>query len=189
MDMKLYRDKLANASAGVVILGAISVLLAGALIANGFFRRSEILHVVPVEVTRPYEVGRDAMSPDYLRQMALSLIPHLANVTPASVEVSHEMIRRYLAPESFGHLSEALAQDADYVKRHHLNRVFFPDSVLIEGNRVILLGQEHRFIGHNKVAEESRAYALTLRIRDWKVEILDVGADDAAHYQRRPGPS
>lgn len=187
MDIKLYRERLANAEARTWILGLLALGLVLALIANGLFRRTVILHVAPAQVTQPYELTATTASPAYLRQMALSVVALVADVTPASVTVSHEAFRRYVTPERFGVISEALAADAAYVKQYHLSRVFFPETIQIEGTRVTLLGTEHRYIGHNKVAEEGRGYQVQLRIRDWQVQVEDLVVGDDTHFKAAPG--
>lgn len=184
MDIRLYRDRLANLQFGVKSLLAVILGLVAALIANGFFTRQVVVQVAPVEVSRPYELTSGSASPAYYRQMALSLVPLLANVTPSSVDVSHEAFRRYLAPTAYGPIAEALAADAQYIKQYQVSRVFWPDQVEQEKDRVTLIGREHRMIGHNKVAEEERAYTLRLRIRDFQVQVVDLAVADAAEYRK-----
>jgi conjugal transfer pilus assembly protein TraE len=179
MDIKLYRDRLANAEAKTLIQGVVIVGLVVALIANGFFRRQVLLHVVPVTVSEEYTVSESDASPEYRKQIALTLVGLVANVTPASVQLQHEAFRRYMTPEAFGRLSEALAGDAAYIKQYHLSRVFFPESATVDGERVTLFGQEHRYIGHNKVAEEHRGYQLAVRVRGWRIQVNDLVVGDA----------
>lgn len=184
MDIRIYRDKLANLEFGVKALLAVILGLVVALIANGFFTRQVVVHVAPVEVSRPYELTGQSASPDYYRQMALSLIALLANVTPSSVDTSHEALRRYLAPSAYGPIAEALAADAQYIKQYQIARVFWPDQVEAQGDRVTLIGREHRMIGHSKVAEEERVYTMRLRVRDWQVQVVDLAVENADDRRR-----
>jgi type IV conjugative transfer system protein TraE len=183
VNITVYRDKLANLEFGVKALLLVVLGLVVALIANGFFARQVVVHVAPVDVTRPYEVTDRSASPEYLKQMALSLTPLFANVTPSSVDVSHAAFRRYLAPRAYGAISEALTADAQYIKQYQVARVFWPDQVEQQGDRVTLIGREHRMIGHNKVAEEERAYTLRLQMRDWQVQVVDLAVMDAGEYR------
>jgi type IV conjugative transfer system protein TraE len=184
MDIRVYRDRLANLEFGVKALLVVVLGLIAALIANGLFTRQVVVQVTPVEVTRPYELTAQSASPEYYRQMALSLVALITNVTPASVDVSHEAFRRYVAPAVYGRISEALAADAQYVKQYQIARVFWPEQVEQDRDRVTLLGREQRVIGHNKVAEEERAYTMRLRIRDWRVQVDDLAVESADEHRR-----
>jgi type IV conjugative transfer system protein TraE len=186
VDIKLYRDKLKNLEFNNKALLAIVLSLAIALVTNGFFARQVIVHVAPVELTRPYEMTERSASQEYLRQMALSLMPLVANVTPTSVDVSHEAFRRYLTPRAFGGVSEALAADAQYIKQYQVARVFWPEQVDVDqqGNRVTLIGREHRMIGRVKVAEEERVYVLSFDVRDWRAQVADFAVLDAVEYRK-----
>jgi type IV conjugative transfer system protein TraE len=184
MDIRLYRNRLANLDFGVKALLAVVLGLVVALITNGLFTRQVVVQVTPVEVTRPYELTAQSASPEYYRQMALSLVPLIANVTPASVDVSHEAFRRYVASTVYGTIAEALAADAQYVKQYQIARVFWPEQVEQDRDRVTLLGREQRVIGHNKVAEEERAYTMRLRIRDWRVQVEDLVVESADEHRR-----
>ncbi|GJL52934.1 MAG: hypothetical protein NPIRA02_00660 [Nitrospirales bacterium] len=151
-------------------------MLGIALVANGLFQRSAILHVTPVEIENPYWASAFEGSEEYLRKMALTLLPCVTNVTPKSVKYMHEMFLNYVAPESYGAVSDGLAVDRRYVIKSNLNRMFFPDEAQVNGSTVIVKGHEKRFIGHQRVAEERRAYELTLQVRNWKVEIVGLRA-------------
>lgn len=178
MDIRIYRDKLANLEFGVKSLLAVILGLVIALIANGFFTRQVVVHVAPVEMTRPYELTEKSASPDYYRQISLSLVSLVANVTPSSVDLQHEALRRYLAPSVYGSISEALSADAQYIKQYQVSRVFWPEQVKTEGDRVTLIGLEHRIIGHAKVAEEHRAYTLRMRVQDWRVQVVELAVEN-----------
>ncbi|HXF91857.1 MAG TPA: TraE/TraK family type IV conjugative transfer system protein [Nitrospiraceae bacterium] len=87
-----------RAIAFVLLLANIGLVLA--LIANGLYRRVEILHVVPASVSRDYLVTSDGkVSDEYRRQIAPTLLPFITNVTPRSVEFGHTVVLRYVAPE------------------------------------------------------------------------------------------
>lgn len=184
MDIRVYRDKLAQLQFGNKALVIVVLGLVIALIANGLFTRQVIVHVAPVEVSRSYELTGNGASPDYYRQIALSLVALLADVTPESVDVSHAAFRRYLAPAAYGPVAEGLAADAQYIKQYQIARVFWPNQVEQQGDRITLLGREHRMMGHNKVAEEERAYTLRLQVRDWQVQVVELAVESADEYRR-----
>ena len=164
-----------RAIAFVLLLANIGLVLA--LIANGLFRRVEILHVVPASVSQEYLITSDGkVSDEYRRQIALTFLPFIANVTPRSVEFGHTVFLRYVAPEQYGAMSEGLGAERIYIVGNNLNRVFFPEATEIVGDGVIISGLERRFSGSILVAEEEREYHITLRFKDFKPEILGISS-------------
>jgi conjugal transfer pilus assembly protein TraE len=176
MKWTLYRDHLANARAQNIIQLVIIAGLLVALVANGMFRRTVVLHVAPVSVEHDYWASANQASEEYKKQIALSLIPYVANVSPASVKLGHATFLKYVAEDAFGRLSEALGADEEYVSKHNLNRFFSPEYARVVDNEVILGGKERRYIGHTQVAEENREYRLVLKLTGWKVQISDLHA-------------
>ncbi|GJL61912.1 MAG: hypothetical protein NPIRA04_05660 [Nitrospirales bacterium] len=176
MEAKLYRSSMSESRGANRWLLALCVLLGLALVANGLFRRSTILHVTPVEIENTYWASAFDGSEEYKRKMALTLLPCVTNVTPKSVKYMHDMFLNYVAPDSYGIVSDGLAIDRNYVIKSNLNRMFFPDEASVNGSTVIVKGHEKRFIGHQKVAEERRAYELKLHIQNWKVHIVGLRA-------------
>jgi conjugal transfer pilus assembly protein TraE len=164
-----------RAIAFFLLLANIGLVLA--LMANGLYRRVEILHVVPASVSQEYLVTSDGnVSDEYRRQIALTLLPFVTNVTPRSVEFGHTVLLRYVAPEQYGMMSEGLGAERIYIVGNNLNRVFFPDATEIVGDDVIISGLERRFSGSILVAEEEREYHLTLRFKDFKPEIVAISS-------------
>ncbi|MEW6542465.1 MAG: TraE/TraK family type IV conjugative transfer system protein [Nitrospirota bacterium] len=176
MNWTLYRDHLANARTLNTLLMVIVVGLVVALIANGFYRRTVVLHVAPVSVEREYWASSNQASDQYKKEIALSLIPYVANVSPASVRLGHQTFLRYVAEEAYGQLSEALRADEEYVTKNNLNRFFSPEYARVSGDEVVLGGKERRFIGHTQVAEEDREYRIVLKFTDWRVHVSSLSA-------------
>lgn len=174
---------MANLEFGTKALVIIVIGLIVALVTNGFFSRQVVVHVVPIDPVRGYEITSNAASEDYYRQMALSIIQLVANVTADSVDFSHEAFRRYLSPEIYGPTSEALTADARYIKQYRMARAFWPSQIEQQGERITLIGVERRSIG-NKTVEEQRAYTLGLKIRDWRVQITEFSVENAAERQQ-----
>jgi conjugal transfer pilus assembly protein TraE len=189
MRLKLYHDLLANARAWNWILLALVAGLVIALIANGFFRRTVILHVAPTTIAKDYWASASQSSDEYKKQIALSLIPYVADVSPASVRLGHSTFLRYVAAESYGRLSEALGVDEEYIIKYNLNRHFTPEYARVMGDEVILGGRETRYIGHVKVAEEDREYRLVLKTVGWQVQVVDLTAGLFTRRESQAAPS
>lgn len=187
MQWALYKDHLANARTLNTVLVVVALGLIVALIANGLFRRTVVLHVAPVSVEQEYWASANQASDEYKKQIALSLLPYVANVSPASVKLGHQTFLKYVTEEAFGRLGEALGADEDYIVKHNLNRSFAAEYARVVGDEVILGGRERRYIGHTQVADEDREYRMVLRLTGWKVQVADLTAGVFTRKPAKPG--
>jgi len=189
MRLTIYQDRLANARTWNWILLVLVVGLVIALIANGIFRRTVILHVAPTTIAKDYWASASQSSDEYKKQIALSLIPYVADVSPASVRLGHATFLRYVAAEAYGRLSEALGVDEEYIVKYNLNRHFTPEYARVLDDEVILGGRETRYIGRVKVAEEDREYRLVLKTVGWQIQVVDLTAGLFTRRESQAAPS
>jgi conjugal transfer pilus assembly protein TraE len=74
-----------------VIVGLLS-LLCIVLVIEGITLMRETTTIVPPEVRRPYEVGADYASNDYLMDMAGYVLDKVLTVSPETVEYNNKII-------------------------------------------------------------------------------------------------
>lgn len=176
MKLDLWKSKIHNGMMLTYGMTGLAILLAVALVANGMFRRNTILHVVPFQVTHEYWASATESSEEYRKQVALSLLSWVSNVTPLSVEYTHKLFLQYVPPDQYGEWSENFGAEAVYVKKNNLNRVFFPTATRVTEDEVIIQGMERRFVGKTETQEEEREYHVKLRMEGWKPYVVSVSA-------------
>ena len=174
MKIELWKSVLHTRQMLIVFMALIIFLLSGALVTNGIFRSHEVLHIVPMQIQQAYSASAMDGDEQYRKAIALSLLPWIANVTPASVEYTHKLFMSYVPPDVYGIMGESLGAEAVYVKKHHLNRVFFPTATRVSGDEIIIQGMERRFVGKTETQEEEREYHIRLRFQDWKPWVVAV---------------
>jgi conjugal transfer pilus assembly protein TraE len=174
MKIELWKSMLHTRQMLIVFMALIILLLSGALVTNGIFRSHEVLHIVPMQIQQAYSASAMDGDEQYRKAIALSLLPWIANVTPASVEYTHKLFMSYVPPDLYGVMGESLGAEAVYVKKHNLNRVFFPTATRVSGDEIIVQGMERRFVGKTETQEEEREYHITLRFQDWKPWVVAV---------------
>jgi len=54
MTIELWKSKLHNAQVLNLVFAALAIVLAVALVVNGFFRQNVAVHVVPINPTQEY---------------------------------------------------------------------------------------------------------------------------------------
>ncbi len=177
MKWTMFADQLADARMKTLVFAGLSVVLALALLANGLFRGGTVVVLVPPEVDRSMWAAGNTASPEYLTKVAMPLIAYLANVHPESVELSFKTFMGFVAPESAGGIQERLNADKSYILDRQMSRVFYPMQTQVVKDTVTLIGLERRYIAGTIVADnDKRYYRLKLRMKDWKVQVVDLDA-------------
>jgi len=181
MKWDVFADQLADSRIKSMFFMALSGILAVALVANGLFRGSTVVVMVPPEVDREMWAAGNVASPEYMTKIAMPLVAYLSNVHPQSVELSFKTFMGFVAPEAAGAINERLNADKTYVIARQLSRSFYPTSVQVVKDEVTLIGLERRFIAGTLVADsDKRYYRLKIRMNNWRPEVVafDVGTPE-----------
>ena len=176
MKIELWKSKIHNGQVMTYVLSACVIGLIVALIANGLYRKNVILHVAPMEIGQPYWASSMESSEEYRKQIALSILGWVANVTPVTVDYTHKLFLQYVPPDQYGLLGQDLGVEALYVKKNNLNRVFFPLATRVTDDEVIIQGMERRFVGSMQTQEEEREYHIKLRMEGFKPWVVSFKA-------------
>ncbi|MDX2251837.1 MAG: TraE/TraK family type IV conjugative transfer system protein [Nitrospira sp.] len=177
MKWELFADQLADSRLKTLVFASLSGVLALALVANGLFRGSTVVVMVPPEVDREMWAAGNVASPEYMTKISMPLVAYLSNVHPHSVELSFNTFLGFVAPESAGPITERLNADKAYVIDRQLSRVFYPTTVQVVKDTVTLIGLEKRYIAGTLVADgDKRYYRMKIRIQDFKPLITDFDA-------------
>ena len=181
MKWEVFADQLADSRIKSMFFMALSGILGVALVANGLFRGSTVVVMVPPEVDREMWAAGNVASPEYMTKISMPLVAYLSNVHPQSVELSFNTFMGFVAPEAAGTISERLNADKTYVIARQLSRSFYPTSVQVVKDEVTLIGLEKRFIAGTLVADsDKRYYRLKIRMNNWRPEVVafDVGTPE-----------
>ena len=145
---------------GVVILGSITTNVIQAV--NNYRLQNEQKSIVtPMLFNAPFAVSQNQGDASYLQQMALSLIALRLNVTPETVDASHEQLLAYVKPA-------AQNEDAKRIKDNNVNSSFYMTSVKVypASSRVDVRGQLKTWIGDSKPYPELKQYVLKFERED-----------------------
>ena len=180
MTIELWKSKLHNAQVLNLVFAALAIVLAVALVANGFFRQNVAVHVVPINPTQEYWANAMGGDEYYKKSIAMAMLPWIANVTPASVDFHHRQLLQWVPSSHYGLMSESLGAEAVYVKTNNLSRVFFVTASRVDGDMAVFEGIERRFVGKSEIREEEREYRISMRWeqgRPWVVGLSAVHLD------------
>ena len=180
--------------AAVLLVGCLGAsLLANVLLSALSLRMSgrERTVLVPPGISKSFWVEADAVSPEYLEQMAYFLLQLTLDVTPQSVDHQSRLLLRYASPAAYGDLHSTLFAAAERLKRDGAATVFSPQELIVEQStqRVGVRGQLTTFIGDRRVADTARGYALEFEYRGGRIflkSLRETNPNDPLDTQTRP---
>lgn len=169
----------------VVIVSLIGLNL-GLLGVEGITLMRETTTIVPPEVRRPYEVGADYASKDYLLDMAGYVLDKVLTVTPETVDYNNRVILKMAHPDGYPTLKTALDAAALRVKQERVTTVWIPrnEEVNERAKTVKVSGQMKTFIADKLTSQRDKTYlvefTVTLSGRLYVSKIEEVIKRDSA---------
>ncbi len=140
-------------------VGLLTVLLFGAgLLGWVMFR--ETTRIVPPEVRRPYEIGAQSASADYLLDMADYVLGQVLTVTPQTVDHNNQVILKMTDPRGYPALKTALDAAALRLKKERVTTIWAPrtEEVAARAKRVTVSGRLKTFIADQLTSEREKTY-------------------------------
>ncbi|STE53172.1 conjugal transfer pilus assembly protein TraE [Edwardsiella tarda] len=124
--------------------------------------------VTPMLFSAPFAVSQNQADASYLRQMALSFIALRLNVTPETVDASHQALLAFVKPAAQNELKIRLAEDAKRIKSNNVNSSFYQTSVKVypAAGRVDIRGELKTWIGNSQPYSEIKHYVLIMARED-----------------------
>lgn len=147
----------------ILIFLSLSINIMQAI--NNYRLQDEKLTVaVPMLFNAPFAVSQNQADASYLQQMALSFVALRLNVTPETVEASHNFLLGMVKPASQNELKIILAEEAKRIKDNSVNAAFFQTSVKVypAQGRVDIRGELKTWIGDGQPNAVIKHYSLYL---------------------------
>lgn len=149
----------------VIIIGLIAMNV-GQLGIEGYMLASEKTLVVPPEVRRPYEIGADYASKDYLLDMAGYVLDKVLTVTPETVDYNNKIILKMAHPDGYPTLKTALDAASIRIKQERVTTVWIPrnEKVNERAKTVEISGQMKTFIADKLTSQRDKSYLVEFTI-------------------------
>ena len=116
--------------------------------------------IVPPEVRRPYVVGADYASNDYLLDMADYVLDKVLTVTPETVDYNNRVILKMTHPDGYASLKAALDAAAIRIKKERVTTIWMPRNEKVNPNNktVEVSGEFKTFIADNLTSKREKSY-------------------------------
>lgn len=138
---------------------------------------------VPMLFKAPFAISENSMDAGYLEQMALSFVSLRLNVSPETVDASHQFLLTMVKPAAQKELKLTMAKEANQIKKNDVNAAFFKTGVRVypaEG-RVDIRGELKTWFGYSKPDSVLKHYALYIDRTDgvtWLAKFVEVSDEN-----------
>jgi len=129
--------------------------------------------VVPPEIRKEFWMVGNEVSREYLEQVFYYVTSSLLNVSPETVDESLSRIYVFLTtdPDLLEKIRLAFREYALAVKKNKVYQSFYPMTMEVKGNTVIVKGILRKTVGVGSVKEESREVKYKFTVRNSRLFI------------------
>ena len=168
----------------VNLILSLTVLLGTLLLGYAVFHQRTV--VVPPEVRRPYEVGAQYATPEYLMDMANYVLHMILTVTPESVDYQSQVILKMTAPDGYAVLKTQLEAAALRLKQEHISTIWIPQRETVHGLAVEVTGRFKTFMADTLTSTRDKTYRVTFdRLISGRIHVCKVEEISAAESHRQ----
>ena len=167
LNYALHRAKgsfwLISSLAGLLILSLIAnSILAG--FAWELKDKTQIV-VVPAVLKTPISLSQIKVNTAYLQQMALTFVNERLNVTPETIEASHQLLLQYTSPQFHSAFKRLLDKESIFVRTHKVSSVFYVSRIKVDPQNftAVIQGDLKRWMGYRLLGETLKTYRLTFQ--------------------------
>jgi conjugal transfer pilus assembly protein TraE len=163
----LFRNYLSAQANATQEIRFMRILLAGLLmvilVVAGVVLKlvgNEKTVLVPPEIKRSFWVSGNAVSREYLEDMAYWYAGLALNITPAVSTYQNSLFLKYAAPSEFGRLQMEMGARADFLKKNNTATQFSVRNITLDEKtlRVALSGTLFTWASDKKAGERQTTY-------------------------------
>lgn len=156
----------------VVWMGAIvlvQILVTARLIG------AEKTVLVPPEIKRSFWVSGNAVSKEYLEEMAYWYAGLALNITPVVSDYQNNLFLTYAAPSEYGRLQAEMGARAEFLKKNNTATQFAVRSVTTDekSRRVALSGTLFTWTSDKKAGERNAVFMVGFKHMNGKLYVSD----------------
>lgn len=169
MLFKRYLSERDNAAAEIrflrwlVLLLAILILVQLVLAARVI--GSERVVIVPPEIKRSFWVSGNAVSPEYLEEMAFWYAGLALNVTPSSSDYQSGLFLKFADPSEYGRLQAEMGTRTEFIKKNNVSTHFAVRTITADADRlrIALHGTLVTWTSDKKAGERATVFVIGFR--------------------------
>lgn len=136
---------------------------------------SEKTVLVPPTINKSFWVSSQAVSKEYLEEMAYWYAGLALNITPSVSDYQNELFLKYAAPSEHGRLQAEMGARAEFLKKNSTSTQFAVREILVDEKnmRVALSGTLHTWVSDKKAGERNAVFMVGFKYMNGKLYVSD----------------
>ncbi|WP_126448281.1 type IV conjugative transfer system protein TraE [Sulfuricystis multivorans] len=156
----------------------VAMLTVAVLIEAGTMSRlagAEKTILVPPEINRSFWVSGNAVSKEYLEEMAYWYAGLALNITPTVSNYQNSLFLKYAAPSEYGRLQAEMGARAEFLKKNNAATQFIVRNITTDDKnlRVALSGMLVTWTSDKKAGERTATYMVGFKFMNGKLYVSD----------------
>lgn len=131
--------------------------------------------LVPPEINRSFWVSENAVSKEYLEEMAYWYAGLALNITPAVSDYQNSLFLKYAAPSEYGRLQAEMGARAEFLKKNNTATQFSVRNVTTNEKdlKVALSGTLVTWTSDKKAGERNATYLVGFKFMNGRLYVSD----------------
>ena len=151
------------------LIASLGTLLILSLVANsilaGFawdLKNKAQVVVIPAVLKTPISLSQTRVNGAYLEQMALTFVNERLNITPETIEASHQLLLQYTSPKFYSEFKRLLDKESIFVQKNKVSSVFYVSRIKVDPQHftALIQGDLKRWMGYRLLGETPKTYRL-----------------------------
>lgn len=158
----------------ILLAGLVVVILVGTIVVLRLIGNEKTV-LTPPDIKRTYWVSGDAVSKEYLEDMAYWYAGLALNITPAVSSYQNGLFLKYAAPSEFGRLQMEMGARAEFLKKNNTATQFSVRNITPDERtlRVALSGVLFTWASDKKAGERQATYVIGFKNMNGKLYVSE----------------
>ncbi|GLW61535.1 hypothetical protein Hthe01_18840 [Hydrogenophilus thermoluteolus] len=165
-----------------MVVGLSVVVLTEAMVMSNFAGAEKTI-IVPPEINRSFWVSGNAVSREYLEEMAYWYAGLALNITPAVSDYQNSLFLKYAAPSEYGRLQAEMGARAEFLKKNNTSTQFSVRTIKTDEQnlRVALTGTLVTWTSDKKASERSATYLVGFKYMNGRLYVSEFKETSEQH--------
>lgn len=165
-----------------MVVGLSVVVLTEAMVMSNFAGAEKTI-IVPPEINRSFWVSGNAVSREYLEEMAYWYAGLALNITPVVSDYQNSLFLKYAAPSEYGRLQAEMGARAEFLKKNNTSTQFSVRTIKTDEQnlRVALTGTLVTWTSDKKASERSATYLVGFKYMNGRLYVSEFKETSEQH--------
>ena len=180
MELKRYHMKLDKMTwTSIILLVMVFLLLISTIVQSVIIykqRNDERWVFLPPNINQKITLTANNPDSNYLKEMAIFLLSLKLNVTPKTIDGSHQLFEEYVDSSVYGQIEQSLLEEAQQIKKGDISGTFIVTQAQADSQRRMakITGFLNKSVGNRKIQQEVVSYLVQFSYEAGKLHLTSI---------------